>query len=164
MRLLLRIVKIAVAVVALAFVLFVAFGRENTWEVLAGPPDMGRYDFAAASRHETSNDALACSPGLCDGKADFELPVHAATPGEVMRAVDDAVLSSGALARRVDDRSDPAYARYVTHSPWMRFPDTTDIEAVELELGRTGLRAYARAQIGRRDFGANATRLMDWLQ
>jgi hypothetical protein len=159
-----RLTLILALLAAIAFLAFFAIGPQNAWRALAGPPDMGRYDFTTLPRHTSDNDALACSPGLCDGRADFDIPVHDAEPEDVINRLDVAISGSGSSVVRVDDRSVHGYARYVTHSPWMGFPDTTDIEALTLGSGRTGVRAYARAQIGRKDFGANATRLRLWLQ
>ena len=71
-----------------------------------------------------------------------------------------AVLEGAAAdIRRVDDGSDPARARYVTRTPLMKFPDTNTFEAVTLENGRTGLVAYAAAQLGYSDGGNNRKRL-----
>jgi hypothetical protein len=157
------IIAIVIGVPALATAAFLAVGREKTWTLIAGDPDLGRYDFAALKRRNTPNDALMCSPGLCGDKADGVLPVFDDSPAAVMKTVDRRISASGDILRRVDDGSDPAYLRYVSYTPLMRFPDTTDIEAVQMAGGNTGLRAYARAQLGSGDGGTNKARLERWL-
>lgn len=163
MKILALILAIIFGIPALAAVAFLVVGREKTWTLIAGNPDLGRYDFDALKRRKTPNDALFCSPGLCDGKADRQLPLFDESPEAVMKKIEEKIASSGDIARRVDNGSDPAYARYVTFTPVMRFPDTNDIEAVRLPDGKTGLRAYARAQLGSSDGGTNKARLKRWL-
>ena len=80
-----------------------------------------------------------------------------------MDAILARIAAADPTAERVDDGTNPAYARFVARSRLMRFPDTVDIEAVVLDDGRTGLRAYGRAQLGRSDRGVNRARLKVWL-
>lgn len=151
----------AVAILlALAAIGFVGYGRERTWERLAGSPDPGRYDFAGAPRSKTPNDALACSPGLC-AAADFVLPTYAMTPADLVAHASETLSRIDPLARRVDDGSDPAYARFVTFSPLMRFPDAIDIaaEALPGATEESGLKVYARARLGSSDLGKNRQRI-----
>ncbi len=142
---------------------FFAFGPERVWSRIAGDPDLGRYDFSAARRSPTPNDALACTPGICGSAPDIRLTAVEDTPETVIERVALDIAYRFPEAIRVDRREDAAHLRYVTHSPLMRFPDTTVIEAVRLPEGKTGLRAYARAQLGSSDMGANRTRLESWL-
>ncbi|MCY0147984.1 DUF1499 domain-containing protein [Hoeflea sp. G2-23] len=144
-----------IGIIVLAFVLV---GRGRSWELIAGSPDRGQYDFAAAPRSSTANDALACSPGMC-AKPDFNLePVNDAPAAAISNLVQK-LLASDDLARRVDDGNNPATARIVTYSPTMRFPDVIHLEARPLADGRTGLMAYSAAQLGKSDFGVNRARL-----
>ncbi|MGN6550269.1 MAG: DUF1499 domain-containing protein [Pararhizobium sp.] len=145
---------IVLAIIVLAGSVFVVYGRERTWALLTGPNDLGRYDFAAAERRKTGNDALACSPGLCR-QPDFELPTFEIPPPALIEALSRHLMAIDPRARRVDDRRDPAYARFVTFSPIMRFPDTIDLLARAAGGGRTGVLAYSRAKLGRKDFGKN---------
>lgn len=147
------------AILAIAFLLFVVvIGRERTWEMVAGKPDRGPYDFAQARRSPTSNDALACSEGLC-AEPDFTIATFEGSPEAVIERFAQRLLSSDKLARRVDDGTDPSRARFVTYSPMMRFPDTIDLAAQKRPDGRTGIMAYARAQLGKKDLGKNRERL-----
>jgi hypothetical protein len=163
MKILAILLSVAIGLPALAAAAFLIVGRERTWTLIAGNPDLGPYDFEALRRRRTPNDALLCSPGLCGDKADGTLPVFDEPPAALMQQIEAKIRASNEIFQRVDDGSDPAYARYVTFTPLMRFPDTNDIEAVTLADGRTGLRAYARAQLGKSDGGTNRARLKRWL-
>ena len=150
------------ALVALgaALLFFATYGRAATWALMFGDPDLGSFDRSAPVRASRPNDALMCTPGLCDGvDVDVELPDYAGPPERLIEGIDTAMRASGEILRRVDDTSDPTQARYVTWTPLMRFPDTSSFEAVPLDNGRVGLVAYGRAQIGYSDNGVNRRRL-----
>ena len=155
-------IKTILVIIAILLVLmmvgFLVIGRERSWALLAGEPGRKAYDFAKAQRSPTENDALACSIGLCPNP-DFDVPTRDAAPADTILALERKLLDGDPLARRVDDRSDETRARFVTYSPLMRFPDVIHLEAETLPDGRTGIRAYARAQLGRKDFGKNRARL-----
>ncbi len=144
--------------VGAAIAAFVLIGRERSWELIAGAPDSGQYDFGSARRSPTSNDALACSPGLC-AEPDVEVGSFDDAPAIVIERLSQRLLASDPLARRVDDRKNSTTARFVTYSPLMRFPDVIHLEARAMADGRTGIMAYARAQLGKSDLGKNRARL-----
>lgn len=148
------------AIVAAAVLFVVLAGPARTWQMIAGDPDLGWFDRASPARTGRPNDALLCTPGLCGGgDVDRELPDYAASPAELIGKVDEAMRALSDDVVRVDDGNDPARARYVTRTALMRFPDTNSFEAVTLENGRTGLVAYAAAQLGYSDGGNNRKRL-----
>jgi Protein of unknown function (DUF1499) len=156
----LALLMFAIAVAAAAFFLY---GPERVWVRIAGDPDLGPYDFATAPRSPDPNDALACTPGTCGGKPDFELAAQDEAPEALIGRFAMTIAHDFPQAVRVDDRKNPRQLRYVTYSPLMRYPDTTTVEAAPLPDGRTGLRAYAKAQLGSGDFGMNRKRLETWL-
>jgi len=149
---------VIIAFIGAALLAFVLTGRERSWELIAGTPDRGPRDFDNGRRSSTPNDALACSPGLCD-QPDFEIKPMDDAPAIAIERLSQRLTAADPLARRVDDRKDPARARFVTYSPLIRFPDVIHLEAVAMPDGRTGLMAYARAQLGKNDFGKNRIRL-----
>lgn len=154
-----KTVLLSVAILCGALVAaFVLVGRERSWELMAGSPDRGQRDFDTSKRSPTPNDALACSPGLCQD-ADFEVAPFDDAPPIVIERLSQRLLDTDPLARRVDDRSNPVKARFVTYSPLMRFPDLIHLEARPMPDGRTGIMAYARAQLGKSDMGKNRARL-----
>lgn len=148
----------AITLVAATLVVILLIGRERGWEMIAGSPDTGLRNFSTESRSPTANDALACSPGLCS-EPDFEIAPLDETPAAAIERLAAQLLASDPLARRVDGNADPAKARFVTYSPQIRFPDMIHLEARTMQDGRTGVLAYARAQLGQADFGKNRTRL-----
>lgn len=148
----------ALLLVGAAIAAFILTGRERSWELVAGSPDRGPRDFSTAQRSPTNNDALACSTGLCT-EPDFEITPFDDAPAIAIERLSQRLLASDPLARRVDDRKDTNKARFVTYSPLMRFPDVIHLEARAMPHGRTGIMAYARAQLGKSDLGKNRDRL-----
>jgi uncharacterized protein (DUF1499 family) len=148
----------AILLVGAVIAAFLLNGRERSWEMIAGSPDRGQRDFSLNQRSATANDALACSPGLCS-EPDFEIPPVEDAPAIAIERLSQRLLAADPLARRVDDREAPSKARFVTYSPLLRFPDVIHLEARSMSDGRTGIMAYARAQMGEGDFGKNRARL-----
>ncbi|NDV85589.1 DUF1499 domain-containing protein [Aurantimonas aggregata] len=136
---------------------------ETLWTRLAGPADQGRIDFARLERRKVPNDALAASPGAVSATVDRALPVYAEPPEALLRRL-DVRLADDRNVERVDDRASPTYRRYVVRTALLRFPDTVDVEAGPDASGHTLLRLYARSQLGKGDFGANAKRLAAWTE
>lgn len=164
MRMLFNIASFIAVAIIIAACTFVLFGRERTWTAFAGPADLGARDLARIERTQNPHDALICSQGLCDAvTVDKTLAVYDASPAELIAALDAAGARVIEHLQRVDDRTDATRARYVARSNWMRFPDTVWLQAVTMEDGRTGLIAYARAQLGYSDLGANKARLESWI-
>lgn len=156
----LTIALVIAALIAAAGLFLMIVGPARTWQMMSGDPDLGWFDRSAPVRTGKPNDALFCTPGLCEGvKVDRDLPDYADSPKSLIAKIDEAMRAAAADIRRVDDGSDPARARYVTRTPLMKFPDTNTFEAVTLENGRTGLVAYAAAQLGYSDGGNNRKRL-----
>lgn len=152
--LLVILLVIVVAVpVALALI-----GRERAWSLIAGSADLGRYDFAAGRRRDTPNDALACTQGAC-ASPDVVIPATTLSPAAAIEAAESRLRGIERFTERVDDRSDPDYARFVVRTPLMRFPDTIDVLADASAAGETWIKAYSRSQLGRSDLGANRNRL-----
>ncbi|MBC7281341.1 DUF1499 domain-containing protein [Hoeflea sp.] len=152
------IALVLVSLIGIVLLAFVLIGRERSWEWIAGSPDSGQHDFSTGARSATPNDALACTAGLCENP-DFEIAAVDDAPQVAIERLSQRLLKMDALARRVDDRTNPAKARFVTHSSMLRFPDVIHLEARPLPDGRTGLMAYARAQLGKSDLGKNRARL-----
>lgn len=163
MRMLINAMFAVAIIVTIAAVAFVAFGRDRTWQAIAGDADLGPRELTTITRTSKPHDALLCSQGLCARTTtDGKLPVFDLSPAALIAALDSAARSVDPNLERVDDGSKPETARYVTRSPLMRFPDTTWLQAVPLGDGKTGLIAYAQAQLGYSDLGANKARLEKW--
>jgi uncharacterized protein (DUF1499 family) len=154
----LLIIALVLFLIALAFV---GYGREKSWQLFFGNADLGKLDTANIKRTTKPHDALLCSTDACQSgvKSDDSLPKYNASAEELIKMIDKAFQNSSLLYLRVDDGSDPTYARYVTRSSLMRFPDTNQFFAIDNADGTSSLIAYARAQIGYSDAGANLKRL-----
>ncbi len=154
-----------ILLVALAgLLLVIAWDRDAFWGRIAGPVRTASYDFVAAQRSATGNDALACTPGTCGGTPDLKLPAFDGTPEELIARLDARLRQSTEFTSRLDDGADPASALYLFHSPLIRFPDIIHLRATTMQDGSTGLAAYARARLGSKDFGANRKRLARLLE
>ena len=140
---------------------FVLVGPERVYTWIAGPADQGAVDFATLQRRPDPTDSLACTPPLCRIHVDLVLPVYAEPPDQLMDHLDAIVLADTDNLTRVDDRTRPAYRRYVARTAAMRFPDTIDAEAQPLD-GGTGLMIYGRSQLGNGDWGVNRARQQGW--
>ena len=136
-----------------------AFNRDAFWEQIAGPADLGPYDFTQGKRRSVPNDALACTPGVCNSQPEVALAVFDESPEALMRRVTAIVMAGPESALRADDASNPVHARFVIRTRLLRYPDTLDVEAAPLADGRSGLRLYSRSKLGRNDYGANKARL-----
>jgi len=162
MKVFLALLASLLGLIAIAAVLFLGYGREKSWERVAGPPDSRRIDLLSVRRSESTNDAMAGTAGL-RSDIDIVLPAFGQSPAVLLQQIARQVKAVDPLAERIDDGDDPFYLHYVTYSPHMRFPDLVSFQAMSLKDGRTGLIAYARAQLGRFDFGANRKRLERYL-
>ncbi|MAU98335.1 MAG: hypothetical protein CMP81_21045 [Fulvimarina sp.] len=144
-------------VTAVAAAGFALVGPRRIWKWAGGPADQGPVDFATLTRRAVPNDALACSPGACSQRTDFDLPAFQTPPDVLMRRLDD--IAASMAAERVDEGLDPLYRRYVFRSRVLGFPDTLNARASSTGDGETALRLYSRSLLGKGDFGANLRRL-----
>lgn len=147
---------------ALAGLAFFLIGPEHVWTLVAGPADQGPVDIARLERRTRPTDSLACTPTLCRGRLDFELPLYPLEPDALMRRLDAVVLADKRDLTRVDDGSDPRYRRYVARTRIMRFPDTIDARAIPVGSGG-GLMLYGRSQLGVNDSSVNRARIESWI-
>ncbi len=139
-----------------------AYGREQTWELLAGPADLGQVDFATLKRRSSPNDALQCRDNFCPAAiADRRGNLYHVGAAEVAAALDSGLAFEGNLVR-VDNGADPLYRRYVQRSAVMKFPDTIDVRFFPLSDDQSAMAIYSRAQVGYADFDANRKRIGRW--
>jgi hypothetical protein len=149
---------ILVVVIGLIVLAAIVYGRERIWERMTGPADLGRYDFTEGRRSGSPNDALACTEGACTAP-DITIATPDRPLADIVARVAERLEAIEAHVRRVDDRNNPLYARFVIYTPLMRFPDTLDIEVAERSDGAPAIRAYSRSKLGRSDLGTNRKRL-----
>ena len=153
-----------VALVVIAVGAFAIIGPSNIWRKVYGDPDLGPFNLATMSRSTKPHDGLLCTPGACPEnlKSDGDLPVFDEPPADLLARLARDIESREGTRQSVNNDIASGSIRYVTWSAMMKFPDTTQFWAVTLPDGKTGLVAYARAQVGHSDFGVNLQRLTDW--
>ena len=162
MKLILTLATCVLVLVALSAILFVAYGRDRTWQRIAGDPDLGPFRLQSIERSPHPNDALLCTGDLCaqQAKVDKVLPTFKMSSDRLILAIEGKLENSGMAFTRVDDEKDAAQSRYVVRTRALRFPDTIQFQAIDLEKGKSGLIAYGKSQIGTADHGTNLRRLL----
>lgn len=151
-----------VAALAIIVVGFFAVGPDRVWQRVAGDPDMGRQTLETLTRTGKPNDALIAPQNALALAPDAEAPVYAVPPEQLFQM----------LLARVDETEninwverDPEalYARGITTSPLLRFPDTNHIWVLPVGEDNATLVLYTAAQLGQSDMGKNRERLDVWI-
>ncbi len=116
-------------------------------------------------RRTTPNDALACPPGFCAAKADFDPGVHQGSDEDLRRRFAAVALADEKVVPlyRGDQPGRPMQDRYLQRSRLMSYPDTIDVRFIALGNDTATLAIYSRSQIGRSDFGVNLARIRRWV-
>ncbi|MGI9385279.1 MAG: DUF1499 domain-containing protein [Methyloligellaceae bacterium] len=156
----LAVLLIAVAAVAAVLI----HGREETWQLVFGPADLGAVDFQALERSGWPNDALACRRRVCPKSTPDVVPPIYAVPADELDAVLHAAVTLEPLIDRVDTSSAKHAGRYVQRSRLLRFPDTISVRTIALGPKRSTVALYSRSKIGYSDMGANKARLERWIK
>lgn len=162
MRWILTLLSVIAVAVCVVVIVFFSYGREKSWERLAGPPEHGDIDLMTVGRSRTANDAMAATEGL-RSDVDIVLPAYQDSPPVLLESLAARIETADPLAYRVVSGSNPEQLRYITYSPIMRFPDLVTVQTVARDDGMTGLIIYVQAQLGRNDFGANLRRVESYL-
>lgn len=155
--------KMVATGLALALTTFLAIGPDRIWTLVAGPPDLGRVDFATLKPPTSPNHFLTCPQGFCPrARADMVSPVFKASAAQLQLAARRAWAIEPRLSR-VGGSLTTFYDRYVARTAVMRFPDTISVRFIDLGGGMATLAIYSRSQIGYSDLGVNKARVMRWL-
>ncbi|MEO0544461.1 MAG: DUF1499 domain-containing protein [Pseudomonadota bacterium] len=154
------------SLIGIAVVVFVIVGPATIWRQIYGDPDLGPFELATLERSARPHDGLLSTPGACPPslKADGELPSFEDDPASVLTRLAEHIKALDGAPTPFSDNIANGSIRYVTWSPTMKFPDTTQFWAIPLADGKTGLVAYAKAQVGHSDFGVNLHRLKTWTE
>lgn len=152
--------------IGLGVAAFFVVGPATVWRAVAGDPDMGAQSVEAITRTGKPNDALI-------------VPAHASVSGDQPGAITTPLfavdadtlfttlverISAGGAVQWVEQDQAARYARGLTFSPLLKFPDTNHIWVVPGEDGTSGLYLYAAAQLGQSDLGKNQARLESWME
>lgn len=154
-----KITLIALALASSAIIFIYAFiGMERVWEFTSGNADMGPVNFKTLKKTPKPNQYFLCPKDYC-----------LETPDAISNTYDIAAknLFTEILAIAEDDTGIELLAldeteltlRFLSRTPVLKFPDTTNIKVVEISENQSTLAIYAQAKIGSFDFGANKLRV-----
>lgn len=124
--------------------------------------DARTMDLRDFDRSTSPNDALACPPGICRAKADFESP---AFPIGKTRLTDIALATFKNQPRTELVGEDPALDQlvFVQRSKYLGFPDTIRVQGATVDA-KASIIIYSRSNYGYWDFGVNRARVQSWLE
>lgn len=123
--------------------------------------DTGFVEFAALSRSDTPNDALACPPSLCAAAPDFWTE-RVALPAADLAAKVVAALGAAERVELVRRSDDGLRFVFVQRSRIFRFPDTVNVAIIPVDATHADIAIYSRSNYGYGDLGVNRARLVDW--
>jgi hypothetical protein len=141
--------------IAFAIIVLAALGLA-AWVRLA-PSDPARWHVDPVGAAQPGAGGWKAGPA----PADSEGPVLAATPSEVLTAL-DAVAGDTPRTRRLAGSPEEGRITYVTRSRFWGFPDYTTVAATPVADG-TQLTVLARLRFGGSDMGVNRARAEDWI-
>lgn len=135
------------------------YGRERLWEELAGPPDMGPYDFDVPTRTGKPNDSLACPAGRCLQATPERTTPLFAVPADKLYADVRARIAALPGATFVEEDAARGRFRAIVRVPLLHFPNTVSVQVREEGPQTASLWIYSRSQIGHADLGINDARV-----
>lgn len=124
--------------------------------------DARTMDLREIDRSTSPNDGLACPPGICQAKADFDSPLFS---GARNKLTDIALAVFKDQPRTELVGRDPALDQlvFVQRSKYLGFPDTIRIQGATIGT-RVSVIIYSRSSYGYWDFGVNRARVQSWLK
>lgn len=123
--------------------------------------DVTPIDIRALQERTKSNDALACTAGLCIVTADFESPPFAVSVDELLR-IAETVIGNEPRTTLVAKDKNLRQLVFVQRSRIFRFPDTVWIQGIQIDTGSSVI-IYSRSKYGLSDLGVNKKRVRVWL-
>ncbi|KLN61781.1 hypothetical protein WH96_05675 [Kiloniella spongiae] len=149
-------------------------GRDRGLELVFGPVEEKKVDFATLSLAPTPNQFLVCPKKLCQASAHRESPVYNLSVDELKAEwlafikkqprTEPWIAPSaelGDLETVVDDEN--LQYDFIQRSEWMRYPDSITIRFIPLGSTTSTLAIYSRSHYGKSDFGVNEQRITNWL-
>ncbi len=139
-------------------VIRIVLGREAEDRVGSGEI----VDFARLPATEKPGRFLMCPANYCSRAPDAASPVFA-MEWERLRDLWSEAVARQPRVKLVAGDGERRKITYVQHSPLLRLPDVVTIEFVELPDGKSSFAVESRPRFGWLDFGANATRVRQWV-
>lgn len=138
--------------------IYVFIGMEKVWEITTGNPDLGSVDFETLKKTPTPNQYLMCSAGYCAEKPDTVSSIYDIPASKLFTDILFLIEEGKELKLLASDESELSL-RFLSRTPILRFPDTTNIKIIEISDTQSTLAIYAQAKIGLSDLGANKARV-----
>ncbi len=151
-----------IALTLVAIATFFLLGPQRVWQMTVGDPDTGAMSVDNITRTGKPNDALMVPAWARDRPDSTPIPAFAVDADTLYTTLVARLEALGTVTWAEQDAT-ARYARGITFSPGLKFPDINHIWAVEGEDGTSGLFLYAAAQMGTSDQGKNRERLQGWL-
>lgn len=151
-----------IGMLSLVIVAFFLVGPDRVWQMTTGPADMGAMTLETLTRTGKPNDALIGPADALPMAPDVESPVFAVPAEELFQQIIARIEATGTVTW-VEQNDGALYARALTFSPLMRFPDTNHIWVAPVDETHATLVLYAAAKLGQSDLGKNRERLDGWI-
>jgi uncharacterized protein (DUF1499 family) len=162
-RLMMSLLAIVVAIAVVLGAVFVLYGREESWETLFGPPDLGPVEFATLQITSRPNQVLVCPVDVCKAATPDMMPPVYAVSVDKLRDAFHQIISQEAHTEQIAVDVAKQTERYIIRTNLMRFPDTVRVKFIALDNDTSTLAIYSQAQIGYSDRGVNKARVQRWL-
>lgn len=161
-----RMVFWIVALLVIAAATLFLIGPATLWERIAGDPDMGAQTLGSLERTGKPNDVLLGPEEALVIPSDAGTPIFDLPPNELF----DTLVARVDIAEDiqwVEQDSEQLYARGITRSPTLQFPDTNHIWVLPAGDNEPPMQShlvlYSAAQLGQSDMGKNRERMEAWL-
>ncbi|MDA0369774.1 MAG: DUF1499 domain-containing protein [Proteobacteria bacterium] len=119
-------------------------------------------DLRSIERARSLNDALACSPGLCRAKPEFESAIFLLGKKDLLDRA-RAVITAEPRTELIGKDIGLNQLVFVQRSASFGFPDTIWVQSADVDQ-RTSVIIYSRSNYGYWDLGVNRDRVRDWLK
>ena len=156
-----NILKILGKAVAAIVIALIVLRLTPWWDDLLSPGGRETITFETLVLTPKPNQYLVCSPGLCAKAESHQTAPEFDRGAADVRAAVDAIIRETDAVTMVAESGDTI--NLMVRTPVVRWPDWVTIRFIPLTDGRSTIAIYSRSVYGRKDFGANETRITDWL-
>ena len=119
-------------------------------------------DLILGNKSDAPNDALACPLSLCQGRANYTVPIFKLSKAVLAVRVQE-IIKSEPRTTLIHSNPNLDQLIFVQRSRLFGFPDTIWVQFVDLR-SESSLIIYSRSNYGYWDFGVNRKRVKSWLK
>ncbi|MEW7006338.1 DUF1499 domain-containing protein [Lentilitoribacter sp. EG35] len=146
------------AIVTVILFIYIFVGLERVWEFTSGNPDLGAINIETLEKAPEPNQYLLCPEDYCAETPDTIASTYDIPASELFAEI-LLLLEANPKSELLSSDERELTLRFLTRSPALRFPDTTNIEVIEISNTQSTLAIYAQAKMGVSDLGANKKRI-----